>query len=393
MKEYSSYTTADFLNDDLFLFWYYSGEGDYYRKIIADCPDREPYLKEAMERLAALKWEKPVLPPKEVDNACLKLEQAIQNRKMSQRKHRLYKMRWWSASVAAAILILFVSVEVIWKSAPAIDYLALLQVNDSVFMSGKTQLFVDDQLKETFEGNPDLAYDQMATDAGEGEFNKLVVSYGKRARVTLCDGTKIWANAGTVLLYPTHFEDKKREIYVDGEIYIDVTPNPEKPFIIKTSDMGVKVLGTSFNVSAYKDESMIETTLVEGSVKLNVVSGGKRMTQMLKPNEKAEYQKGAGKIKVFGVNTEYDTAWKNGEIIFRNHPMDKVLKTLERHYRVVFEVKDNEILKSIITARFKDEQLPQVLEYLKLASGIQYAIHKPTVKDSGSGTSVVEISK
>ena len=175
MKEYSSYTTADFLNDDLFLFWYYSGEGDYYRKIIADCPDREPYLKEAMERLAALKWEKPVLPPKEVDNACLKLEQAIQNRKMSQRKYRLYKMRWWSASVAAAILILFVSVEVIWKSAPAIDYLALLQVNDSVFMSGKTQLFVDDQLKETFEGNPDLAYDQMATDAGEGEFNKLVV--------------------------------------------------------------------------------------------------------------------------------------------------------------------------------------------------------------------------
>ena len=143
----------------------------------------------------------------------------------------------------------------------------------------------------------------------------------------------------------------------------------------------------------YKDESMIETTLVEGSVKLNVVSGGKRMTQMLKPNEKAEYQKGAGKIKVFGVNTEYDTAWKNGEIIFRNHPMDKVLKTQERHYHVVFEVKDNEILKSIITARFKDEQLPQVLEYLKLASGIQYAIHKPTVKDSGSGTSVVEISK
>lgn len=174
----------------------------------------------------------------------------------------------------------------------------------------------------------------------------------------------------------------------------NVRTNAHKPFIVKADkDYSVEVLGTSFNVSAYKDESMIETTLVEGSVKLNVVSGGKRMTQMLKPNEKAEYQKGAGKIKVFGVNTEYDTAWKNGEIIFRNHPMDKVLKTLERHYHVVFEVKDNEILKSIITARFKDEQLPQVLEYLKLASGIQYAIHKPTVKDSGSGTSVVEISK
>lgn len=329
MKEYSSYTTADFLNDDLFLFWYYSGEGDYYRKIIADCPDREPYLKEAMERLAALKWEKPVLPPKEVDNACLKLEQAIQNRKMSQRKYRLYKMRWWSASVAAAILILFVSVEVIWKSAPAIDYLALLQVNDSVFMSGKTQLFVDDQLKETFEGNPDLAYDQMATDAGEGEFNKLVVSYGKRARVTLCDGTKIWANAGTVLLYPTHFEDKKREIYVDGEIYIDVTPNPEKPFIIKTSDMGVKVLGTSFNVSAYREDVEKSVVLVTGKVEVTASNGE---SVRILPNDR--FRQSTDKYVVDKVNVEDYVSWKEGRLSFKNTELGGILKQLSRYYNV-----------------------------------------------------------
>lgn len=329
MKEYSSYTTADFLNDDLFLFWYYSGEGDYYRKIIADCPDREPYLKEAMERLAALKWEKPVLPPKEVDNACLKLEQAIQNRKMSQRKHRLYKMRWWSASVAAAILILFVSVEVIWKSAPAIDYLVLLQVNDSVFMSGKTQLFVDDQLKETFEGNPDLAYDQMMTDAGEGEFNKLVVSYGKRARVTLCDGTKIWANAGTVLLYPTHFEDKKREIYVDGEIYIDVTPNPEKPFIIKTSDMGVKVLGTSFNVSAYREDVEKSVVLVTGKVEVTASNGE---SVRILPNDR--FRQSTDKYVVDKVNVEDYVSWKEGRLSFKNTELGGILKQLSRYYNV-----------------------------------------------------------
>ena len=137
MKEYSSYTTTDFLNDDLFLFWFYSREGDYYRKIIAEYPDREPYLKEAMERLATLKWEKASLPQKEVDDACLRLEQAIQTRKMSQRKHKLYKIGWLSASAAAAILILFVSLEVIWKTAPAVDYLASLQVSDSVLTSSK----------------------------------------------------------------------------------------------------------------------------------------------------------------------------------------------------------------------------------------------------------------
>lgn len=231
---------------------------------------------------------------------------------------------------------------------------------------------------------------------GQGNVRTLAVrtNPGVVSAFDLPDGSKVWLNANSELRYPSDFNADTRTVELTGQGYFEVTKNAHKPFIVKADkDYSVEVLGTSFNVSAYKDESMIETTLVEGSVKLNVVSGGKRMTQMLRPNEKAEYQKGAGKIKVFDVNTEYDTAWKNGEIIFRNHPMDKVLKTQERHYHVVFEVKDNEILKSIITARFKDEQLPQVLEYLKLASGIQYAIHKPTVKDSGSGTSVVEISK
>lgn len=208
---------------------------------------------------------------------------------------------------------------------------------------------------------------------GQGNVCTLAVrtNPGVVSAFDLPDGSKVWLNANSELRYPSDFNADTRTVELTGQGYFEVTKNAHKPFIVK----------------ADKDYS------VEGSVKLNVVSGGKRMTQMLRPNEKAEYQKGAGKIKVFDVNTEYDTAWKNGEIIFRNHPMDKVLKTLERHYHVVFEVKDNEILKSIITARFKDEQLPQVLEYLKLASGIQYAIHKPTVKDSGSGTSVVEISK
>lgn len=208
---------------------------------------------------------------------------------------------------------------------------------------------------------------------GQGNVRTLAVrtNPGVVSAFDLPDGSKVWLNANSELRYPSDFNADTRTVELTGQGYFEVTKNAHKPFIVKADkDYSVEVLGTSFNVSAYKDESMIETTLVEGSVKLNVVSGGKRMTQMLKPNEKAEYQKGADKIKVFDVNTEYDTAWKNGEIIFRNHPMDKVLKTLERHYYVVFEVKDNEILKSIITARFKDEQLPQVLEYLKLASGI-----------------------
>ena len=161
---------------------------------------------------------------------------------------------------------------------------------------------------------------------GQGNVRTLAVrtNPGVVSAFDLPDGSKVWLNANSELRYPSDFNADTRTVELTGQGYFEVTKNAHKPFIVKADkDYSVEVLGTSFNVSAYKDESMIETTLVEGSVKLNVVSGGKRMTQMLKPNEKAEYQKGAGKIKVFGVNTEYDTAWKNGEIIFRNHPMDK----------------------------------------------------------------------
>lgn len=329
MKEYSSYTTTDFLNDDLFLFWFYSREGDYYRKIIAEYPDREPYLKEAMERLATLKWEKASLPQKEVDDACLRLEQAIQTRKMSQRKHKLYKIGWLSASAAAAILILFVSLEVIWKTAPAVDYLASLQVSDSVLTSSKIQLFVNEQLKETFESDPDLNYNQMATDVTEGVLNKLVVSYGKRAHVTLCDGTKIWANAGTVLLFPTRFEDKKREIYVDGEIYIDVTPNPEKPFIVKTSDMGIKVLGTSFYVSAYRKDAEKSIVLVTGKVEVAASNGE---TVRILPNDR--FRQSADRYVVDKVNVEDYGSWKDGQLSFRNTELSVILNQLSRYYNV-----------------------------------------------------------
>ena len=170
---------------------------------------------------------------------------------------------------------------------------------------------------------------------GQGNVRTLAVrtNPGVVSAFDLPDGSKVWLNANSELRYPSDFNADTRTVELTGQGYFEVTKNAHKPFIVKADkDYSVEVLGTSFNVSAYKDESMIETTLVEGAVKLNVVSGGKRMTQMLKPNEKAEYQKGADKIKVFDVNTEYDTAWKNGEIIFRNHPMDKVLKTLERHY-------------------------------------------------------------
>lgn len=219
---------------------------------------------------------------------------------------------------------------------------------------------------------------------------------GVISKFELPDGTKVWLNAGSTLSYPENFWPERRLVQLTGQGYFEVTKDPEKPFIVKVDPMySVEVLGTSFDVSAYKDDEQIETTLVEGSVKLNIKAGnGKDVSQLLQPNEKADFMRATNKLTIQTVNTDYNTSWRNGEVVFRNNSMEQVLKTLSRHYNVQFDVKDKDVLSSVITARFKDEQLPQVMEYLKLASGVTYTIKKPVMNsDNTLQISVIEISK
>lgn len=219
---------------------------------------------------------------------------------------------------------------------------------------------------------------------------------GVVSKFELPDGTKVWLNAGSTLSYPENFWPERRLVQLTGQGYFEVTKNPDKPFIVQVDPTySVEVLGTTFNISAYKDDEIIETTLVEGSVKLNIFAGnGKEVSQILKPNEKAEFFRTTNKLNIESVNADYDTAWRNGEMIFRNNSMGQVLRMLSRHYNVQFDVKDKDVLNSIITARFKDEQLPQVMEYLKLASGVKYKIKKPVMNsDNTLQISIIEISK
>lgn len=240
------------------------------------------------------------------------------------------------------------------------------------------------------------AYLLMQQNGGEVHTLQVRTNPGVVSSFDLPDGSKVWLNGSSTLTYPSEFTADSRVVEISGQGYFEVTKNRRKPFIVKAgSDYSVQVLGTSFDIAAYADDATIETTLIEGSVQLAVAeANGTDIIRRMKPNEKAVYEKATNRMEVSTVNTEYDTAWKNGEIIFRNHPMDQVLKVLSRHYRVKFDVQDEQAMNSIITARFKDEQLPQVMEYIRLASCIKYVIKKPqTAKDGEMGECIVEISK
>lgn len=228
------------------------------------------------------------------------------------------------------------------------------------------------------------------------QYIEVKTNPGMVSSFRLPDGSKVWMNAGSYLRYPVTFAPEKREIVLEGQGYFEVTHNPRKPFIVKVNPCySVEVLGTEFNITAYRDEDLIETTLVEGSVKLNLGKSAKKtISRILKPKEKAVYKKKDRLLSISSINPNYETAWKDGKIIFKKHPMEDVLKILSRHYNVHFEVKDPQVMESEITAKFSNEQLPQVLEYLKLASGIKFKIKNPDkIENDTLKTSVIEISK
>lgn len=232
-------------------------------------------------------------------------------------------------------------------------------------------------------------------DDGKMKMVEINTNPGVISTFDLPDGSKVWLNANSSLKYFSHTDANQRIVELSGEGYFEVAKNAQKPFIVKVGEnYSVEVLGTSFNVSAYTDDNLIETTLIEGAVKLSMLLENNRASSLdLKPNQKAAYHKNEKAIVVSEVNPEVNIDWKNGEIIFRQESMMHVLKTLSRHYNVQFDVKDTDIYNAIITARFSDEQLPQVMEYLSVASGIEYTIQKPEIDGNQLKKPIVEIRK
>ncbi|MDH6304805.1 ferric-dicitrate binding protein FerR (iron transport regulator) [Parabacteroides sp. PF5-5] len=233
----------------------------------------------------------------------------------------------------------------------------------------------------------------LRTDGERMQMVEMTTSPGVVSTFNLPDGSKVWLNGGSSLKYASNFGKENRFVELSGESYFKVAKDANKPFIVSVNpSYKVKVLGTSFNVSAYEEDDIIETTLIEGSVNIEIQSeNGKNTICQLKPSERAEFQKSDKRLDVKKVNTDAGIGWVNGEIVFRQEPMTKVLKTLGRHYNVQFEVKDPEVMDAVITARFKDEELTQVMEYLKVASGIKFKYKQLENENEITKMPVIEI--
>ncbi len=197
------------------------------------------------------------------------------------------------------------------------------------------------------------------------------VPLGSKSKVLLADGTEVNLNSGSELRYSADFSSKKRVVRLSGEGFFKVKSDKENPFVVQTSDFDVKVTGTEFNIYTYSENKVATATLAEGAIHLEIKGSGQ--TFEIKPGEKFELDRTNRKYVLEQADIESETAWKDGQFIFRNIPFPELVQRLERWYDVKLEYSGTELQNFKFTGRFKNQEtIWQVLDALKLTSPIDY---------------------
>lgn len=204
---------------------------------------------------------------------------------------------------------------------------------------------------------------------------ELSTPYGKTECVTLPDGSKVWLNAGSTLIYPESFDHMNcRDIYLSGEASFDVFKNKEKPFIVKTADLYVQALGTLFTVEAYPNEKVVRTVLEEGSVKVDI-KDAPEMSHILKPSECLTYSNTTQEVTVEKVDLKQYALARQGVLFFENAPLSKILQELEKKYGISFVYRTKLNSTEIYNMRFnQNESITDVMNVLSVLMDIKYTI-------------------
>lgn len=204
-------------------------------------------------------------------------------------------------------------------------------------------------------------------------YNTIVTPKGGEYHLVLPDGTKIWVNSLSELRYPLNFDPKIREVALKGEAYFDVSKvksNAEKvPFIVKTGSQQLEVLGTIFNIRSVQDK--IETTLVEGAVRLSYKDGKK---YVLKPNQQAIFEEKNQSLNINEVDPFYTIAWKNGSFAFFDDSIYEVMKILSDWYDVKIEYQNNVENVHFTGTVSKYDQIEKVLQAIEMTGSIRFKI-------------------
>lgn len=209
------------------------------------------------------------------------------------------------------------------------------------------------------------------------ETNTLYVPAGQRACITLQDGSVVWLNAQSTLIYPSHFWGTERKVQIIGEAFFEIAKNEKKPFYVVAQNVEMRVLGTKFNVYSYPETGLTRTSLIEGAVQVSCDDGSEKV--ILKPNEQVTVRNGQMTVDLI----EFPDAllWKEGIYSFNNERLIDITKKLELYYDVKIVVSSQQLGDIRYTCKFR--QRDGIDEILKV---IQQIHHFKINKDKEKNT-------
>lgn len=205
------------------------------------------------------------------------------------------------------------------------------------------------------------------------DFNTLVVGDGRRSEITLPDGTKVWLNSGSKLIYPRSFDKDSREVYLEGEAYFDVTHNKERPFHVRGKSMDIKVLGTEFYVGSNINNKNNYAVLVSGSIAFSGGSWLNKTEKILVPGERINYIPDEKKLLISHVKTAEFKSWKEGYLDIDSESLDAIIKSIAKYYNIEISTEGLSLANEKFTGRLDFQRnVDDVLAILCAGTPYQY---------------------
>lgn len=373
-----------FVENPLFLKWIFNTNPvieTYWAEYLQEHPEEKDQLIELKDRLMVLKFTNDGIEISEREDFKRQIGGRI-NLGLENNTRRLPVILLMKFA-AVALLVVAISGLVIYKSKKETFYQEFAQKMIPYSSSAQGPVLITSNGKNvdlkkanstvdySHNGAVVLNNDSVLQTADISDvMNQLVIPYGNQSKVVLSDNTVVWLNAGSRLVYPTFFKGKAREVLLFGEAYFEVTKNPEKPFIVKTSGVDIKVLGTKFNVSAYSEDNQIQTVLKEGSVAVHRKGAGLfEPDVVIKPNEMASFDKIGNTTNVSEVVADAYILWTQGLVSFEEVDFSRVVKQIERYYNISINFSDRkkELMRLSGKLDLKQGRL-EVIEYLEKVS-------------------------
>lgn len=342
--KYLDYSAGDFANDSFFIRWVKSPDEEsdwFWQSFMTEHPSCAKEIDEARRLVLEVSFPYDALGEGEMDrmrNSMLMRVKADREVERPREAFLTSAMAAWLKAAAVALIVCTVGLA---------SYFA---VRDS--------------------GSAPIAKSTAEETLLEQRSNPV----GQKSVLFLSDGTKVWLNAASRISYAPDFrQTQTRDVYLEGEAFFDVTHNPDKPFVVHTSSIQVKVLGTSFNVKSYSEEKTIETTLVEGSVRIEQSDEAGRQLGVveLKPNQRAVFDKASRVINVREIFAAGSGSWKEDRLVFDEEPIDNVILQMERWFNVKIHAADRGHLDCKMTASIDNESLQDVLKLIEATHGVK----------------------